>query len=207
LYVPEIKRVQQTLGTGGKTYIGDCKMGALQTRALVAGSGDYYVCPWAGKQMPAEELEKLLSPVFSGAQGLEQVYHPETPEQPRLIAEGYEVRVELKAEVDGQPVQWQERRLVVRSVAHAARQAENLDERLRQAVAEIGQLNERKQGKKILNAQELKAAAHQIMECHRVAGLVKTETETTTRQTNKRKYGAREAEIRVESRSTISAQI
>lgn len=209
LYVPEIKRVQQTLGAGGKTYIGDCKMGALQTRALVAGSGDYYVCPLAGKQMPAEELEKLLSPVFSGAQGLEQVYHPqtETPEQPRLIAEGYEVRVELEAEVGGQPVQWQERRLVVRSVAHAARQAENLDERLRQAVAEIGQLNERKQGKKLLDAEEVKAAAHQIMERRRVAGIVKVETETTTRQTNKRKYGAREAEIRVESQSTISAQI
>jgi transposase len=154
-------------------------------------------------------VEKLLSPIFGGAQRLEQVYHPETetPEQPRLIAEGYEVRVELEAEVDGQPVQWQERRLVVRSVAHAARQAENLDERLRRAVAEIGQLNERKQGKKILDAEELKAAAHQIMERRRVAGMVKIETETTTRQTNKRKYGAREAEIRVESRSTISAQI
>src|SRR5438270_1248016 len=209
LYVPEIKRVQQTLGAGGKTYLGDCKRGALQTRAFIAGSGDYYVGPLAGKQMPAEAVEKLLSPIFGGAQRLEQVYHPETetPEQPRLIAEGYEVRVELEAEVDGQPVQWQERRLVVRSVAHAARQAENLDERLRRAVAEIGQLNERKQGKKILDAEELKAAAHQIMERRRVAGMVKIETETTTRQTNKRKYGAREAEIRVESRSTSSAQI
>ena len=206
LYGPEIKRVQQTVGVGGKTYIGDCKMGALQTRALVAGSGDYYVCPLAGKQMPAEALEKLLSPVFSGAQGLTQVYHPETPEQPRLIAEGYEVRVELEAAVDGQPVQWQERRLVVRSVAHAVRQAENLDERLRQAVAEIGQLNDRKQGKKILDAEALKVAAHQLLEHRRVAGLVKIETTTTTRQTNKRKYGAHEAAIRVESRSTISAQ-
>jgi hypothetical protein len=53
----------------------------------------------------------------------------------------------------------------------------------------------------------LKAAAQQIMEHRRVAGLVKVETETTTRQTNKRKYGAREAETRIESRSTISAQI
>lgn len=88
--MPEIKRVQQTLGAGGKTDLGDCKLGALQTRAWVAGSGDYYVGPLAGKQMPAEELEKLLSPVFSGAPGLEQVYHPETETQapPRLIAEG-----------------------------------------------------------------------------------------------------------------------
>jgi transposase len=209
LYVPEIKRVQQTLGAGGKTYLGDGKMGALQTRAWVAGSGDYYVCPLAGKQMPAEELEKRLLPVFSGAQRLEPVYHreTETPEPPRLIAEGYEVRVELEAVVDGQAVLWQERRLVVRSVAHAVRQAENLEERLRQAVAEIGHLNERKQGKKILDAEALEAAAYQILERRRVMGMVKIETETTTRQTHKRKYGARQAEISVESRSTISTQI
>jgi transposase len=210
LYVPEIKRVQQTLGAGGKTYIGDCKMGALQTRAFIAGSGDYYVCPLAGKQMPAEELEKLLSPVFSGEQKLEKVYHPaaeDAQEEPRLIAEGYEVRVELKADVDGQPVQWQERRLVVRSTAHAARQAVSLDARLTQAVAEIEHLNERKQGKKILDAEELKAAAHQILERRRVAGLVSIETQTRTTETQKRKYGAREAETRIESRSTISAQI
>jgi transposase len=209
LYVPEIKRVQQTLGAGSKTYLGDCKMGALQTRAFIAGSGDYYVCPLAGKQMPAEELEKLLSPVFSGEQRLEKVYHPaaDAQEEPRLIAEGYEVRVELEAEVDGHPVQWQERRLVVRSTAHAARQAVSLDARLTQAVAEIEHLNERKQGKKILEAEGLKAAAHQIMERRRVAGLVRLETQTRTTETQKRKYGAREAEIRVESRSTMSAQI
>ena len=210
LYVPEIKRVQQTLGAGGKTYIGDCKMGALQTRAFIAGSGDYYVCPLAGKQMPAEELEKLLSPVFSGEQRLEKVYQPaaeDAPEEPRLIAEGYEVGVDLEAEVDGQPVQWQERRLVVRSTAHAARQAVSLDARLTQAVAEIEHLNERKQGKKILDAEELKAAAHQIMERRRVAGLVRVETQTRTTETRKRKYGARKAETRLESRSTMSAQI
>jgi transposase len=210
LYVPEIKRVRQALGAGGKTYIGDCKMGALQTRAFIAGSGDYYVCPLAGKQMPAEELEKLLSPVFSGEQRLEKVYHPaaaDAPEEPRLIAEGYEVRVELEAEVDGQPVQWQERRLVVRSTAHAARQAVSLDARLTQAVAEIEHLNERKQGKRILDAEELKAAAHQIMERRRVAGLVRIETQTRTTETQKRKYATRKAETRLESRSTMSAQI
>ena len=209
LYGPEIKRVQQTVGVGGKTYLGDCKMGALQTRALVAGSGDYYVCPLAGQQMPAEALEKLLSPVFSGAQGLEPVYHPEaeTPKPPRRIAEGYAVSVELEATVDGHPVSWREQRRVVRSIAHAARQAAHLEERLQQAVAEIRRLNDRKQGKKILDAEALKVAAHQILERRRVAGLVSIEIETTTRPINKRQYGARPAAIRVENRSTLSAQL
>ena len=205
--MPEIKRVQQTLGAGGKTYIGDCKMGALPTRAWVAGSGDYSVGPLAGPQMPAAALDKLLAPVFSGAQGLEPVYPPQTQAHPRLIAEGYEGRVEREAEVDGHPVQWQERRLVVRSVAHAARQAEHLEERLRQAVTEIGHLTEPQPGKEILAAEAMPAAAQRILEHRRVAGLVTSATATTTQPTTKRKYGAREAEVRVESRSTLRAQI
>ncbi|QQS53681.1 MAG: hypothetical protein IPM89_12550 [Candidatus Competibacteraceae bacterium] len=48
LYVPELQRVQATLGAGGKTYIGDGKMGALATRAWIARSGDYYLCPPGG---------------------------------------------------------------------------------------------------------------------------------------------------------------
>lgn len=209
LYGPELKRGQQTLGAGGKTDSGDGKMGALPTRAVVARSGDYYVCPLAGKQMPAEEVEKLLAPVCSGEQRLEKVYPPETDAQaePRLIAAGYEVRVELKADVDGQPVPWQERRLVVRSVAHAARHAASLAARLTQAVAAREQLNERKQGKKIRAAEELQAAAHQILERRRVAGVVRSETQTRTTETQKRKYGARAAAASSESRSTSSAQI
>jgi hypothetical protein len=97
------------------------------------------------------------------------------------------VHVELEAVVDGQAVLWREQRLVVRSVAHAVRQAGNLEERLRQAVVEIRRLNDRKQGKKILDAEELQVAAHQILERCRVKGMVKIETETTTRQTHKRK--------------------
>jgi transposase len=96
---------------------------------------------------------------------------------------------------------------VVRSVAHAARQAASLEARLTQAVAEIEHLNERKQGKKILAAEELKEAAHQIIRHRRVAGLVRIETKTTTTETNKRKYGAREAEVRIGSRSTVSAPL
>jgi hypothetical protein len=62
LYVPEIQRVQRILGVGGKTYIGDGKMGALATRAYVAYSRDYYLCPLAGPQMPAAQREAFLIP-------------------------------------------------------------------------------------------------------------------------------------------------
>ncbi len=70
LYVPEIQRVQQTVGVGGKTYIGDSKRGSSATRAWIARSGDDYWCPLGGKQMPAATLDALLAPVLSGEPAL-----------------------------------------------------------------------------------------------------------------------------------------
>ena len=91
--------------------------------------------------------------------------------------------------------------------AHAARQAEALDARLKQAVTAIGHLTDHKQGKKILDAEALQAAAQRLLEHQCVTGLVQIAIETPTQQTTKRKYGGREAEVRGESRSTIRAQI
>ena len=210
LYVPEIQRVQATLGAGGKTYIGDCKMGALATRAWIAQSGDYYLCPLGGKQMPEDTLDALLAPVFGGAQPLEPVYDPAPADPtvpPALIAEGYMLAVDLAATVEGQPVTWQERQLVVRLVAQAARQTQALDARLQQAVAAIHRLNERKQGKKILEAPALTAAAEQILAQQRVVGLVQLDLETTTQVIPQRRYGARPATHRVQRQSTIRAWI
>ena len=210
LYVPEIQRVQATLGAGGKTYIGDCKMGALATRAWIAQSGDYYLCPLGGKQMPEDTLDALLAPVFSGAQPLEPVYDPVPADPtvpPTLIAEGYVLTVDLAATVDGQSVPWRERQLVVRSVAQAARQTQALDARLQQAVADIDRLNERKQGRKILEAPALTAAAEQMLAEQRVVGLIHLNLETTTQAIPQRRYGARPATCWVRHQSTIRARI
>ena len=210
LYVPEIQRVQATLGAGGKTYIGDCKMGALATRAWIARSGDYYLCPLGGKQMPEDTLDALLAPVFSGAQPLEPVYDPAPADPtvpPALIAEGYVRTVDLAATVDGQSVPWRERQLVVRSVAQATRQAQTLDARLQRAVADVHRLNERKQGKKILDAPALTAAAQRILAEHRVVGLIHLDLETATQVIPQRRYGARPATCRVRHQSTIRARI
>jgi transposase len=210
LYIPEIQRVQQTVGAGGKTYIGDCKLGALATRAWIVGSGDAYLCPLAGKQLPAEALDALLAPVLSGAQPLTPVYEvaaADAPQPPALLAEGYTVEVDLAALVDGQSVVWRERRLVVRSVALATQQAQQLDGRLQQALAEIDHLNVRKQGKKILDAAALTAAAEQILARRRVVGLIALAVETTVEKIPQRRYGPRPAQHRVKTHSTLRAEL
>jgi transposase len=210
LYVPEIKRVQQTVGVGGKTYIGDCKMGALDTRAWIAQSGDYYLCPLAGKPMPAATVEALLAPVFRGEQPLEPVYDPATiadATPPELLAEGYTVTVRLEGQADGQSVTWSEQRRVVRSIALATRQGRRLDARLEQALVDISRLNERKQGKKILDAAGLKVAAESILQQRRVVGLIPLDVHTTTEAVPHRRYGGRPAGSRIKQRSTIAARL
>src|SRR3954469_15489715 len=51
LYVPAIQAVQESLGVGGRTYVGDCKMAALATRAFVAAGQDFYLCPLSENQL------------------------------------------------------------------------------------------------------------------------------------------------------------
>src|SRR3954453_23100797 len=57
LYVPAIRSVQQSLGRGGRTYVGDCKMAALATRAFVAAGADLYLCPLAETQISRAERQ------------------------------------------------------------------------------------------------------------------------------------------------------
>src|SRR4051794_22887877 len=88
LYVPTIRSVQQSLGAGGRTYVGDCKMAALATRAFVAAGGDFYLCPLAEAQISRAERRELLRPVFDGTQAVEQVRRPGPEGEPdELVAE------------------------------------------------------------------------------------------------------------------------
>lgn len=60
LYIPEISKVQKIINTPGVLFIGDCKMASFETRAYVASSGDYYLCPLSAVQMPPSTLAELL---------------------------------------------------------------------------------------------------------------------------------------------------
>ena len=197
LYVPEIQKVPRAFGAGGKTYVGDGKMAALTTRAFVASTRDYYLCPLSEKQLSPEERRALLQPVWTGQQPLLPVYRPSAmPEhEPELIAEGFSLDVDVQTEIDGRPMQWTERRWLVRSVAFAAGQQQRLEQRVRQAEEQLEQLNVRKQGKKRLSAEELDAAARAILQTQRVEDWLEVRVETTTRERRRRRYGDRPEEI------------
>ena len=198
LYLPAIAKVRRGVGVTGMTYIGDCKIAALATRADIVAHQDFYLCPLSAKQVSAEDLERLLAPVWSGEQPLADV---------RLSAEGHaddqaepdavgfaSVSEQIGQGQEGPVLRWQERRWVVRSLAHARRQEESLRQRAQRAIAEINALNDRKQGKKRLavEADALQGAAALIAK-HRVAAVIHISIHTTVYEATKRRYGQRPA--------------
>jgi hypothetical protein len=174
----------------------DGKGAALSIRAYLASRKDYYLCPLPETIVSAEQRQALLQPVWQGLQPLQQVYRPTADgHSEELVAEGFWVDVPLTATVNGQEVRWTERRWLVRSLAHAAGQHQQLERRLHKAEEELAQLNVRKQGKKRLTAPELQAAAAQIVTKHRVEGLLRCQLQTSIQTRKKRRYKDRPARV------------
>lgn len=179
LYLPQIKQVQASLGRGGLLYVGDSKMGSLATRAAIAQSGDYYLCPLSQVQLQATPLARLIEPVWSGQQALRTIIHPSSGD---VLGVGFEYVVELSCEVEGRLFCWSERRLVVRSLAWAEQQATGLATRLSNATQDIERLNERKRGKRRLKEAELKAACEKIVTQTNLQDVLRWEVVATKRK-------------------------
>jgi transposase len=199
LYLPEIAKVRQMAGSPGLTYVGDGKMAAIGTRAEIVAHRDYYLCPLSAKQMPEAALARVLDPVFRGVLEPSAIRLPTADgaldETDDPVAIGFEYTIELSApEPSGQTRTWQERRLVVRSLAWAARQEQSLRQRVARAVMEINALDERKQGKpRLPDAAAASQAAAAIMAKHRVEGLVIVTVTTEVDEHVKRRYSPRPA--------------
>ena len=77
LYMPAITRVRESVGRRGLLYVGDCKMGALETRAFLQAGGDSYLCPLAEVQLPPRVLEAYLAPVCQRAPAVDPHHTPD----------------------------------------------------------------------------------------------------------------------------------
>ncbi len=199
LYIPAIQQVSQSVPEHGLLYVGDCKMAALATRAYVHAQGDYYLCPLAQKQLPAQELDRYLQPVWRGEHPLVAVQRVKAEEQDEMIAQGFEQSVVCSGEVAGQVVTWSERQVIVQSVKLAEAATATLHAHLSKAQADLMQLNEHKQGKKVYrDAAALQHAAQAICKHHQVEGLLRLRIEEQVSERAVRGYGSRQAEARVQ---------
>ena len=199
LYVPAIGQVRQGLGQRGLLYVGDSKMLALDTRAFIQAGDDYYLGPLSKVHLPDEQLVEYLQPVWAKQIELTPIYRSRDGKSPELIAEGYELNVELTAEIEPQTLTWVERRLVLRSVQQAQAGKVALQARLNQAQAALAELTQPKQGKpRLTTVEALQQAAEAIVSQYRVEGLLTFRYEEQVRERPVRRYRQRPAEVRVE---------
>src|SRR5207249_4639540 len=147
VYLPIIMRVREGLQKLGLLYIGDCKMAALQTRASIHSSKDFYLCPLSLVQMPLDQLRQEVDKLRSEGKQVIRVERLNDKNERMCIAQGYEISQELTAKMDGQMQTWTERRFLIQSTGAAEAAALFLLERVNKAELALQNLLVRKQGK------------------------------------------------------------
>jgi len=151
-------------------YVGDNKFGSISNRAYVVGGEDFYLMPLSLIQLSKEERIKLIND--SDSTTYQQV-SKEVKGKTILVAEGFEVIQKMSYMDAGKLIEWEERRLFVRSINYAASQSKSLDERLKKAEQAIDKLSEKGKGKRILaTKKEYRAAIDKILKDNKVEGLL-----------------------------------
>jgi transposase len=186
LYVPMIARLRSSLPPKGLLYIGDCKMGALATRAYVSQTGNSYLMPLAQVGSLPEQLEKWVDDAVRGKVRLQPVWDVDGKMR---LGEAYEHARRLSAETETGTVAWNERVLIVRSMVYAKAAVHSLHQRLAQAQVELRALTPpRGRGQRQFTEEtSLQAAVDAILERYAVNGLL---TVTLQRETESRKMRA-----------------
>jgi transposase len=208
LYIPAIARVRESVGRCGLLYVGDCKMGALETRAYIQAGGDGYLCPLAETQLPPAELTGYLAPLAMGQQPLTRITRVTVTGTRQHLADGYERLEHLSAEVAGTRLAWTERRLMVRSRQLARAGETALRARVAKARAAVTALNERGRGKRRFTERPaLQAAVETILTRYRVLGLLAVQYIERVRKRWLRRYGGRPPTVQVERDLRVKAVI
>jgi transposase len=195
LYVPLIARLRATLPAKSLLYLGDCKMGALATRAYVAQTGNSYLMPLAQVGTLPAQLEKWVDDAVREKVTLHSVWSEDGKTR---LGEAYERRRRLTADTEVGAVTWSERVLIVRSTAYAQAAVRSLHHRLAQAQTELRALTPpRGRGQRQFTEEApLQAAVEAILERYAVTELV---TVTLRRDLERRPVRAyRGAPARVE---------
>jgi len=134
------------------------------------------------------------------------IYKEDAKGEQQLIAEGFETQEKISVEQNGETFTWEERRLIVRSKHYAEAQEDSLNEHLVKAQEELGQLTQRRRGKKPLTeVNEVETAARNILKRYRVDGLLFVSVRRKVTQHTVRAYAGKAA--RVERDTHINIEV
>lgn len=196
LYEPAVHQVRQTLGKSGLLYVGDCKMGSLSTRYLIQSGGDYYLCPLSKTQVSDEDLQRYLFPIKEEKVELEPVNYDYANGKAAVIAQGYEQLHSCEFSAEGKEGAWEERRLLVYSIAHGNAQKKALQARIDKTQKDLESLNQLRRGKKPF--QDLEGFiknAESIISKNRVQSLFELRFQELIEEQPQRRYRDRPARV------------
>lgn len=149
-------------------FVGDAKMGSIETRARIHGKDHYYLLPLSKKQCSTDQLAKYLE---QRPEKLLEISSVQKDDTVKIKAKAFELTQVVSCDEFGFP--WLERRLVVFSPAYAKRQKQALEDRLLKAIDQLNLLLQAKQGrKKLTNLIQVQQAVKQILSTHKVKDLL-----------------------------------
>lgn len=205
LYIPLITRLQTTLPASGLLYIGDCKMGALATRAYVQGTQNYYLMPLAQVGQVPAQLTEWVAAAVSGQVKLTPV---RDDDRKTVLGEGYEVTRRLSGDGPTGRVHWTERVLIVRSTAYAQAAQRGLRQRLERTRADLLALTPpRGRGQRqFTDEAALRTAATALLTRDDVTGLLRFRVRREVERHPVRAYRGRPARTQERHRYVLSVQ-
>lgn len=213
LYLPVYKRIHKIFCKSGILYIGDSKMGALETRAVIDRDNNCYLMPLPMTGETPALLDNTLSELEAGKHEISYVFLPqdqpatenEDPDPKKALAKGFEITIERKIKLDGEELIWTERICCVQSFRYAVAQSKALDSRLEKAEEAIQNLTPPPgPGKKVYkDAAELESAAEKILKRYKVKGLIEYTWECQESHKNIRAYGDKPARVEITVRYQI----
>jgi len=197
LYVPSYLRAKKIVGRNELLVVGDSKMSALKTRAVIVAGNDYYLTPLAYLKDEPELLSELLAPWQGREKEAKLIFLAEDlpddgsePDPERAIARGFEIRRQHTVELDGQTITWEERLLVVRSFSYVQTMQAALHRRLDKAERALRALTPlRQRGKRqIADEASLLAAIKRIEKHYKVKGCFQYDYEQEVSERQIRAY-------------------
>ncbi len=217
LYIPIYRCLKDVIPEQGLLVVGDSKMSALETRASIVHNKDYYLTPLADKKDEPQLLDELLKGKQGSEAEMELIFFPEDipangdkPDPNLAIARGFETERSHTAVVEGKPVTWTERLLVVRSFNYVQSMQDGLHRRLDKAEKALRDLTPtRQRGKRQIKDEEsLLAAIERIEKKYKVQALFTYDYEQEVSERKVRGYKGKPARIerKVRYQLTVSRQ-
>ncbi|MGQ9892955.1 MAG: hypothetical protein ACUVSY_04085 [Roseiflexus sp.] len=189
-----VERISQTLPPRRYRFTGDA-LTAVELRGAIHQHNHQYLCllpdsPSIPNTLPDGVLSVHRSPFL-----------PESSDAPFSIPSGYSIEwsVPMRVDLNGVPVVWNERRIIMRSPNHARISEEALRVRLTRAQAALLALCERKRGKRRPRTIEaLRESARAILDSYQVRGLLHLDFDEQIEERVVRRYRGRPTGVRVE---------